>query len=121
MKRLLHAFFYLTIFLLICANVEAASITGIWHNMEHNNRLLKKVIISKQNHHIVMHAWGYCGKTVCDWGTVTLNKPLTHGYVLLKPYDQQTLGIAIFNVFTKYTKQPNKLLEWVMKRQQMTF
>jgi len=50
---------------------EASSFVGDWTNKDFQTRDITRVHIRLDGGHVVVHVWGRCHPTECDWGDAT--------------------------------------------------
>jgi hypothetical protein len=50
--------------------VAAAPLLGTWVNCDHQTRGLVRMMITAAGNEILIHAFGACSPTPCDWGQV---------------------------------------------------
>lgn len=102
---------------------------GSWHSVDSHHPELERVVLRKLKPGMyLVKAWGSCGKQAeCVLGQVKLSNDYPHGlapwdpkykmaFVGFRQIGQQDIGVAVFNVFTAATQQPNKLLKTMMVR-----
>ena len=100
-------------FQIVCLT-NADLFTGNWVNVDANTRGITRTQISRSGSRLVVHMWGACSPTDCDWGTVSTSVSDADDKVLKIRWDQgfavrtQTLtllsnGHLRVNSFTRYT------------------
>jgi hypothetical protein len=50
---------------------EASSFVGDWTNKDFQTRDITRVHIRNDGGHVIVHVWGRCHPTECDWGDAT--------------------------------------------------
>lgn len=48
-----------------------AAFVGLWQNVDAQTGSLPQIQISMQGNQVIVHAWGACFPTYCDWGQAT--------------------------------------------------
>ncbi len=103
------------------------TLVGHWHNIDSKNPQLDKITITQHGNTYKINVWGSCHDKVCDWGNVKLNHAFPHGlkpwdpqykiaYISFNQYTKNIIGIAIYNVFTKYSHKPGQLIETLLQK-----
>ena len=59
-----------TLFFLALASISHAQIddfVGDWENIDENTKGMTRLTIKAQEENLVLHGWGKCNPTDCDW------------------------------------------------------